>query len=1037
MTSLPFQATRTDFLVSNIPNLPSNILSTMPAHFAGVIPTSDTQNYYFQYFPSPTSQDMILHINSGIACTPRFSSFTHMGPFSVQLNGSLTTNPDSWTSLAHTVFIEAPSGAGGATFRDCVPSKDTGFDAAALADSFFEFLNRFESVFDTMSGLNLYVSGGGYDGVVVPYIARKLMQSKTLRNGRALKLKGIALGNPLLDAGAQVVGGSSALLDAEFLKSSGFFGQDSDALNQAQELAVACKKSSDMKCGGAVQEFALKWFTESHTQFGEGNTCVDSFQMDRVYPCNDNSQTLFEDIKARVNKVVGDEETRRALHLDSFITESSGAAECSSFRPPDATVKGSRLLLNGIVKAGVRVVMYAGSRDFQLHTVGVERVLSQTLWGLSTGFIPGSARNWTVNSELAGTIFEDRGLTLIRVAGAGHMVGVDKARASISILQKLLTGQVQDSFKAAGLATVNSASATVQATATAAAMKFQIDQLGGTDLSLVAATAGAVLVVAVSLWSTGTAGRQREREARYGEMRLGSGRAKSKSNRSNKERKKAVRVLAKNPHESVSIGFAGKLLEYGLSWVRSPPPLVEAKKEIIEDPVSELVVAVIRRVASAAPRILCVVPPTPQLGTHAVRSAFCFDDTLTDEAGCVTPVRYLDLSDSALSLDVRIWAAEMERDSGGLQHAAHVLFGLFAGIATAILGDWADPVASNMPKSRLPPLDDEVSILNTFYRVLETATDQLPIGSIVVVDGVDSLSQLASTGLGQKAMAIFFNHLAALAKGPRSIGVCMVTSGGFVHDYLLPLAARELVALVPFGDMSKELAKEHYLERLREVYGVYKKRSDIPSYASAGTQWGHDASFLLATAEENFDAVHAIFGGRAMDLVGSADHMVFTSRCTCLEDDLRAANDSKARRARFIQALRSFNDIAASTRWLEMHLDPSTLTGITDISNSLENKAEPLWMYNEAVSLFQLLVNGGGAGTFDDAVGCVRECGTERSESESVLVVRSLILHRVLAYRPASSLYVDGLGSAVHDTVTVLRPLHLYAFKLLMKQDLQ
>ncbi|KAI8840334.1 peptidase S10, serine carboxypeptidase [Chytriomyces cf. hyalinus JEL632] len=470
MTTAPFQATRADFLVSSIPNLPANVLSTMPAHFAGVIPTSDTQNYYFQYFPNPTSQDMILHINSGIACTPRFSSFTHMGPFTVQTNGSLTTNPDSWTNLAHAVFIEAPSGMG--KCADCVPTTDNGFDAAAQADSFYEFLNRFESVFDTTSGLNLYVSGGGYDGAVVPYIARKLMQSKTLRNGRALKLKGVALGNPLLDAGVQVVDGSSALLDVEFLKSTAFFGQDSDALNQAQDLAVECKKSSgDTKCGGAVQEFALKWFTDTHTQFGEGNTCVDSFQMDRVYPCNDNSQTLFEDMKARVNKVVGDEETRRALHLDSFMAASSGGAECSSFRPTDATVKGSRLLLNGIVKAGVRVVMYAGSRDFQFHTVGVERVLSQTLWGLSTGFIPSSARNWTGNSDVAGTIFEDRGLTFIRVAGAGHMVGVDKPRASVSILQKMLTGQVQDSLKAVGFANVSSASAhgTVQATVTGTA----------------------------------------------------------------------------------------------------------------------------------------------------------------------------------------------------------------------------------------------------------------------------------------------------------------------------------------------------------------------------------------------------------------------------------------------------------------------------------------------------------------------------------------------------------------------------------------
>ncbi|KAI8616028.1 hypothetical protein BC830DRAFT_238938 [Chytriomyces sp. MP71] len=455
-------------------------------------------------------------------------------------------------------------------------------------------------------------------------------------------------------------------------------------------------------------------------------------------------------------------------------------------------------------------------------------------------------------------------------------------------------------------------------------------------------------------------------------------------------------------------------------------------REAIVEPVHSNVIAVIRKVTAAAPRIVVVIPPALHLGTQAVERAFGFGVGAGFDYGA--PIRYVDLANSSLSLDVRIWATQMDVDTGGLQQAISLLFGLLAGITQAILGDWAEPMANSIPKSKLPELEDEVSILNTFYRVLENSTDLLPESCVLIIDGVDSLSQLCCTPLGKKAIAIFINHLASLTKGIRKISVVTVASGGFAHEFLMPMAAHALVALIPFGDLSEYEAKEHYMERLREVSGAYAARRDVPHYSRLSVKWGHDVSIFLDTAEANFDLVFGMFGGRAMDLVASADSMLFTFPFTRLEERLRDAPHAESRRAMFQEVLEGFNDVAATMRWLELKLDPFTFDKTTDISIMLENRTEPLWTLEEAVALFKDIANSHHHFlAFDEAVASVLAM-RGGSRSEAVLVIKSLIEHKLLTYRPSSNLYFDGLGSTKGDYVNVARPLHLFCFTKLLEK---
>ncbi|KAJ3027526.1 UNVERIFIED_CONTAM: hypothetical protein HDU68_003657 [Siphonaria sp. JEL0065] len=460
-------------------------------------------------------------------------------------------------------------------------------------------------------------------------------------------------------------------------------------------------------------------------------------------------------------------------------------------------------------------------------------------------------------------------------------------------------------------------------------------------------------------------------------------------------------------------------------------------RELLLEPVQCAVINLIRRVVRAAPRVVVIVPPVKRLGTQAVCRAFGLDDGDSygadrEDGGFVygSPVRYMDLNNNSLTLDVRLWAGQMDQDAGGILRAiGEALVGLVTGLAAGLLGSWADSVNENMPKSKLPALEDEIQILNTFYTVLESTTRMIPDGCTIVIDGVDCLSQLSNTDVGKKAMSLFFNHLAGLARGTRRISICLVVTGAFSHEFLIPLAAQETVAFVSFGDLSKEEAKEHYLERFRVLTGMY-----TPEWKFGGKledRWAKDESLLLTVAEECVDLVYDAFGGRAHDLVACVDCLLLHNEFGGLEDKLRATKDLKLQKEIFMEAATGFPDFAASIRWLEMTLDPVMFSQTIDISSSLENWEAPLWTFEEAVAIFDALVASAEPFlVYQDAVDILFKL-RPHSRSEAQLVLRSFILHRIIAYRPASPLHFDGAGSFRFDAVTVVRPLHLYCFKQL------
>ncbi|KAJ3197472.1 Mitochondrial matrix cochaperone [Irineochytrium annulatum] len=482
---------------------------------------------------------------------------------------------------------------------------------------------------------------------------------------------------------------------------------------------------------------------------------------------------------------------------------------------------------------------------------------------------------------------------------------------------------------------------------------------------------------------------------------------------------RAVRVQAKKRHADRLRGLGATLgllmgdpTQLGAVPVVVGPPGVQGRGGVEnmfpratglsdmkdEEPVHLITVSHIQKVVRSAPRLVVLCPPTARIGSALVTRVFGAD---FDEVNGVQ-VRIIDLAASAVSIDVRVWATIMEKDPS--------ILSIFGALANALLGDAWGPALQRSPE--VPEMDDEAKILKNFFDVLEQTT-----------------------------------------------------------SIMLPLAASEMTALVAVGDLGKDEARELFLERMRRSLGHYDGNVDGTKVSSSGARspanaggpshrWAVNPSALLDASSHLFDEViHPLAGGRASDLEGVADVMVFAENIRptpCLRaavdsGDWAAATEMLRGRAE------TYPDLSASSRWLRSMFGagqpaPKDLEALRVLAGGsgvegegvvvypiedhkdgvapIEKRPPPKWTFGQANGVFAAMV-GTGCVNYDEALKVAAEViedalvGVDVGE-ESCLIQRaaqaalsSLILHGVVAYRPQGFLYFDERGSETVDVITV------------------
>ncbi|KDP37688.1 hypothetical protein JCGZ_06345 [Jatropha curcas] len=166
--------------------------------YAGYVTINERQQralfYYFVEAERDTaSKPLVLWLNGGPGCSSLGAgAFSEHGPFRPSGKGNLVRNEYSWNKEANIIYLESPVGVGfsysaNASFYDSVN------DTITAQDNFI-FMQKWFIKFPEYRNRDLFIAGESYAGHYVPQLAELVVQS-----GLQFNLKGIALGNPLLD----------------------------------------------------------------------------------------------------------------------------------------------------------------------------------------------------------------------------------------------------------------------------------------------------------------------------------------------------------------------------------------------------------------------------------------------------------------------------------------------------------------------------------------------------------------------------------------------------------------------------------------------------------------------------------------------------------------------------------------------------------------------------------------------------------------------------------------------------------------------
>ncbi|CAN1132539.1 Serine carboxypeptidase-like 40 [Linum perenne] len=156
--------------------------------------------YYFveAHHPNKDKLPLVLWLNGGPGCSSLgYGALTELGPFRVGSDSkTLHLNRYAWNNAANILFLESPAGVG-FSYSD-TPSDYTTGDTATAENNFVFLLNWF-SRFPEYRGRDFFITGESYAGHYVTQMAHTILMHKDTIPDNPIKLKGIMVGNAVLN----------------------------------------------------------------------------------------------------------------------------------------------------------------------------------------------------------------------------------------------------------------------------------------------------------------------------------------------------------------------------------------------------------------------------------------------------------------------------------------------------------------------------------------------------------------------------------------------------------------------------------------------------------------------------------------------------------------------------------------------------------------------------------------------------------------------------------------------------------------------
>ncbi|CAK9186129.1 unnamed protein product [Ilex paraguariensis] len=384
-----------------------------------------------------------------------FGAFMENGPFQVGKNGLLVKNHYSWNSESNVLYVESPIGVGFSysnTSSDYILWNDT----RSAEDNLVFIINWLEE-FPNYKDSDFFLTGESYAGHYIPQLAALLLEHNQKPNIRPIKLKSIALGNPLLDLDISVLAGN-------YLWSHGAISDDTLSLENR-----VCNNSR-------------YWRELVHDQLSQG--CIDVFNRVRAemshevdngdlllpecLPSSSSEQFNLKGMHGNIQAVIGMRETKgdpclaprifaylnkpqvqKALHTNTtnlpYSWDFCGGPLQYQYDNLDINLLP---LLSDLLKEGIPILLYSGDQDSKIPLTQTRLIANHLAKELKLSTFT-EYRPWYDKKQVAGWSQSFGGLregknvtflTYATVRGAAHEVPFTSPSQALTLFRSFLNG---------------------------------------------------------------------------------------------------------------------------------------------------------------------------------------------------------------------------------------------------------------------------------------------------------------------------------------------------------------------------------------------------------------------------------------------------------------------------------------------------------------------------------------------------------------------------------------------------------------------
>ncbi|XWS69754.1 hypothetical protein CRYUN_Cryun04dG0206200 [Craigia yunnanensis] len=254
-------------LITRLPGQPANV--TFKQYSGYIVTNSKHGRALFYYLVEVDAADPLLHpltlwLNGGPGCSSLgFGAFMEHGPFQPGEDGYLAKNQYSWNLESNMLYVESPVGVG---FSYSNTSSDyIGVNDTFTAEENLQFLVNWFKEFPKYRNSDLFLTGESYAGHYVPQLAALVLDYNKHSNGKPIRLKAVALGNPLLDW-------EISIDNTEFLWSHGVISDEvlmlrKSVCSRPREAKESLHYNLSKECTDVIRKEAVE--IGGYTDFGD------------------------------------------------------------------------------------------------------------------------------------------------------------------------------------------------------------------------------------------------------------------------------------------------------------------------------------------------------------------------------------------------------------------------------------------------------------------------------------------------------------------------------------------------------------------------------------------------------------------------------------------------------------------------------------------------------------------------------------------------------------------------------------------------